>query len=265
MARSARVRATDELAVVRLVAECRESGADAGAWQAHLVAGLLRLTDGTVAGVGASPRGVPTLEMAGQFAAGITDGGWPSEASRVRFRAWLKDPAAVARQPGLPAFMATPGAIVARTRQELVADDEWDRSEFVNDELRARGFDEGMIARCPTATGPTYLVTVMRSVGERPFDSRVGRVVGRLLTELAPHLGRALWLTTQPHVGELTPRRRQVLDGLLDGDSEKQVARRLGLHAATVHDHVKAIYTHFGVTTRAELLALFLRRHRSPG
>jgi DNA-binding CsgD family transcriptional regulator len=40
------------------------------------------------------------------------------------------------------------------------------------------------------------------------------------------------------------------------------VARRLGVSTLTVHDHVKAIYRHFRVGSRPELLAYFLRRSR---
>ena len=264
MAKSMRIRATDELAIARLIGECRDLGADAPAWQARLVVGLRRLTGGLVAGVGAMPAGVPAAESAGKYAAGLIDGGWPSDAARERFRAWLTDPSAVASHPAIPRFLATPGTVVARTRRELVPDDDWDRSEFVNEELRSRGLDEGMMARCPTAAGPTYLVTSMRARSDRPFDERAGRLVGRLLVELTPHLGRTMWLTTQPHLGGLSPRRRQVLDCLLEGDGEKQVARRLGLHQATVHDHVKAIYLHFGVSSRPELMAVFLRRTLTP-
>jgi DNA-binding CsgD family transcriptional regulator len=65
-------------------------------------------------------------------------------------------------------------------------------------------------------------------------------------------------------VSGLSPRKREVLHCLLDGDGEKQVALRLGIHPATVHDHVKRLYHHFGVSSRAELLAYFLRRHRRP-
>jgi DNA-binding NarL/FixJ family response regulator len=81
---------------------------------------------------------------------------------------------------------------------------------------------------------------------------------------LARHLGRRLWVTTQPNLAGLPPRQRQVLDGLLEGDLEKQVAAKLELAPATVHIYVTRIYRHFGVNSRAELLAYFLRRYRRP-
>jgi DNA-binding CsgD family transcriptional regulator len=47
---------------------------------------------------------------------------------------------------------------------------------------------------------------------------------------------------------------------LLEGDSEKQVAARLGISPVSVHDYVKALYRYFGVNSRGELMAYFVRR-----
>lgn len=60
----------------------------------------------------------------------------------------------------------------------------------------------------------------------------------------------------------LSPRTRQTLDCLLAGDSEKQVAARLGLSRHTVHVYVKTLYRRFGVSSRGELFARFVRRAR---
>jgi DNA-binding CsgD family transcriptional regulator len=59
---------------------------------------------------------------------------------------------------------------------------------------------------------------------------------------------------------ELSPRLEQTLRHLLNGDSEKQVARKLDLSQHTVHVYVKALYRRFGVSTRAELLSRYLKR-----
>ena len=60
--------------------------------------------------------------------------------------------------------------------------------------------------------------------------------------------------------GELSPRQEQTLKHLLDGASEKQVARKLGLSQHTVHGYVKALYRRYGVSSRAELLAKHLKK-----
>lgn len=57
----------------------------------------------------------------------------------------------------------------------------------------------------------------------------------------------------------LRPRLRQTLERLLAGDSEKEAASRLGVSPHTVHVYVKGLYRHYGVCSRGELLALFVR------
>ena len=57
----------------------------------------------------------------------------------------------------------------------------------------------------------------------------------------------------------LSPRMRQTLARLLKGDSEKQIATHLGVSRHTVHVYVKAIYRKFGIASRGELLARFVK------
>ena len=58
---------------------------------------------------------------------------------------------------------------------------------------------------------------------------------------------------------QLSPRLQETLHFLLTGKSEKQIATELGLSKHTVHSYVKALYKHFGVTSRAELLARWVK------
>jgi DNA-binding CsgD family transcriptional regulator len=62
-----------------------------------------------------------------------------------------------------------------------------------------------------------------------------------------------------PDVRALPPRPRQTLQYLLDGCSEKQIAVALGLSVNTVHHYVKHLYRHFGVSSRSQLLARWVR------
>jgi DNA-binding NarL/FixJ family response regulator len=99
------------------------------------------------------------------------------------------------------------------------------------------------------------------------FRRRERRLVRLLHQELGRHFGTPLATLDDPSPSDLTPRLRDTLRCLLEGDGEKQVAARLGVSTLTVHDYVKALYRHFGVASRAELLAYFLRRSglRLPG
>lgn len=69
-------------------------------------------------------------------------------------------------------------------------------------------------------------------------------------------------LSTEEHLSRdgLSKRLRETLTLLLEGYSEKQVACELRLAPRTVHDYVAMLYQHLRVSSRAELLAYFIRR-----
>lgn len=62
----------------------------------------------------------------------------------------------------------------------------------------------------------------------------------------------------------LPPRCRRTLELLLQGASEKEVARAVYRSPNTVHEHVRTIYRHFKVSSRAELLARAFRTRSAP-
>jgi DNA-binding CsgD family transcriptional regulator len=69
-------------------------------------------------------------------------------------------------------------------------------------------------------------------------------------------LSYGLLVATEP----LTNAERRVAEQLLTPQSEKAIAKTLGMTPATIHSYVTAIYRKFGVTSRAGLTALWLRR-----
>lgn len=69
-------------------------------------------------------------------------------------------------------------------------------------------------------------------------------------------LGEGLGVALTP----LTPAERRILQGLLQGLSEKQIAAANEQSPHTTHDHVKRIFRKYGVTTRSGLMALWLGR-----
>jgi DNA-binding CsgD family transcriptional regulator len=104
-----------------------------------------------------------------------------------------------------------------------------------------------------------YVADYLKTVGARvnpakhaePGESQGGRTG----TGTGTGTGVAPTTELQPH---LSPRQRQTLARLLLGDSEKQVARHLSLSKNTVHVYVKALYRHYNVNSRGELLAKFV-------
>ena len=96
--------------------------------------------------------------------------------------------------------------------------------------------------------------------GAPRFGPREVALLKLLHDEVAPLIG--VRLATEEHLCRdgLSKRLNESLSLLLEGRSEKEAARALGLSARTVHEYVTALYKHFGVSSRAELLAYFIRR-----
>ena len=107
-------------------------------------------------------------------------------------------------------------------------------------------------------------ICIDRPHGAPPFGTHEVALMKLLHDEIAPLVG--VRLTTEEHLSRdgLSRRLRETLSLLLEGQSEKQVASSLNLSTRTVHDYVTRLYEHFRVTSRAELLAYFIRRTPAP-
>jgi DNA-binding CsgD family transcriptional regulator len=258
MSKSQRLRLGDVRAVFRLVGECRELGADVHEWRRHLGAGLCRLARAQTAAIGevnvVLPEGVVTEVHA-------DDLGWPCPAARRRYQEWLDDPTVAPAQIEGP-FYRLPAVRVTRRREQLLDDRVWLHSEFFNEVLRPFGLCDGTLSRFPLPGGRVFFVGMVHPSSVPAAGRRESRLIHLTLGEVEPLVGTALATAANPSPSALPPRQRQVLACLLEGDGEKQAARRLELRPDTLHEYVKAIYRRFGVSSRAELMALFLRRFR---
>jgi DNA-binding CsgD family transcriptional regulator len=58
----------------------------------------------------------------------------------------------------------------------------------------------------------------------------------------------------------LSRRQQETLELLLAGNAEKQIAATLSISRHTVHIYVKTLYKRFGVNSRPELLAKWVRQ-----
>ena len=65
--------------------------------------------------------------------------------------------------------------------------------------------------------------------------------------------------TPTTHFDLLTPRERQVLQGIVDGLSDKEISTRLDLSTLTIRTHVKHVHRKMQVNSRTQLLSQHMR------
>lgn len=249
--------------IYRLLGECRDRGEEPRAWRQHLFEGVRGLTRSLVA-VGGEARRQPENILVPQPTRGVMDLGWPDEAARLRFLEFLnkqdvhQDEFAMAvGQQMLPLFTLAPRRVVTRRRCELIPDGEWYASRAFRHYHEYCGIDDYIFSLAGLDEEMVHVIALHRPLGGVPFTRRDARLVHWLHAELRELMGPAL--ARGPRVREdrpgLSPRLREVLEYLLAGDSEKEVAHNLGISQATVHEHVKRLHRLLEVSTRGELLS----------
>jgi DNA-binding NarL/FixJ family response regulator len=147
-------------------------------------------------------------------------------------------------------------------RSDLVGDRVWERTIECQLVFRTLGIDHTIYCfrAIPTAPDEVSGSMLSRAAGRRDFKVREKEIAREAHTVLGPLVGGPLARFAEPSPTGLPPRVGQVLRCLLEGDSDKQAAARLGISAHTVNEYVKTIFNHFGVQSRAELMARWVRR-----
>jgi len=245
--------------VFRLVNACLDCWDHPDEWQAVLFEGLIELT-----GISATILHLvrPGEDPERPEFVPIASGGWASsEAERLYLESLSGD-----ERPPLPNFdaMYTPGlaeGTMALSRPMVVPDDLWYASAFFEHYVKPTGLDEWASAFRAAPQLKSMVMLGGNSIrGAEPISMNRLKLMGILGEEIIPLLGTRLSLHGQISRAGLTHRQRQTLELLLDGLSEKQVAYRLGLSRATVHDYVVRLHRHFDVQSRGELLSYFIKR-----
>jgi DNA-binding CsgD family transcriptional regulator len=262
MSKSARLRAQDWRALLRVVGECRELGDDSNLWRAHLLATVCGLVD---ADLGLCP------EMGGFARHKPADLGvvlWgapPGYSPAVRDEVHARISGNPAQYEAVFAYFERLAASdgVCHSRQTLMADRDWYRSTSYEAVHRLLGVDHALwcFRSLPGYRGDQFGgLLLKRAIGRRDFTARDRAIVYELQAAVTAQIGGPLARFAEPSPRELAPRVRQVLACLLEGDGDKQVAVRLYLSQSTVNQYTKIIFRHFHVSSRAELLARWVRR-----
>lgn len=68
-------------------------------------------------------------------------------------------------------------------------------------------------------------------------------------------------MVEDPPVPELSPRQREILSSITMGLSNDDIAKQLGVSKASVKTHILLLFKKLGAATRAEAVAIALRKH----
>jgi len=266
MATSRRVRLRDMRGIYNLVGECCDVGGNLHAWLERMCEGLGGLLSSmSVNGAMVTPECLRAGKLPGPGDEGQFDWGWYDDGQKNVFLEYW-DQEMGRTDPTFLSMMRLPQFIATRRRRELVSDRQWYGGEHFNEFYRRADSDDCMVSRTapPLDSGlAMFYVRLTRALDDPPYTMREQRVLRLFVASLAPLIGKRLatLLVMDP---DLPPRLRQVLELLMKGQSEKQVAAELDISRHTVHDHVKRLHKHFDVASRGELLArAFARRDPS--
>jgi DNA-binding CsgD family transcriptional regulator len=266
MFKSVRIDGADLRALFRLFDECRLLGDDSRVWRSHFAQQLAQLIDADL---------VFCVETAGCRALvpkdlGVADWGWENGFDLAGWARALsefqKDPFySLGLQRYFAQFIDSDG--VACSRRDLITNRDWDGSFDHQVIHRTVGVDHALwcFRSLPSLKDEQIGVIALRGKGRRDFEPKTRAIVAEAQALLAPAVGGSLARFTDPAPSQLSRRTRQVLRCLLEGDGDKQIAARLAISPLTVNVHTKAIYKHFGVSSRAELLARWIRRRWGGG
>lgn len=275
MTRSQSVREADVRAMLSLMAELAEAPPDPEARSKQLMNGLCRLL-GARAGTDVISRRVQNGSQQSEVCSGLVvvglTGDELTELTDFFKEMDLHDPVAQWVYVRVEA-----GQTHTRARQQIVDDKRWRTSAHYQEVRRPCGILEPLIHCGPTTDGNVRTISLHRDDPRKPFTERDS-------TLLRLFMGEAMRLLTPPTrrdpprreppgladpeldlVQRLSPRQRDVLDGLLAGETLKQIALRYGLSHYTVGDYVKQVYRRFGVSSRSELLARFIAQRVPAG
>ena len=246
-AKSDLLRQQDIRDAYRLIGECCDLGSDPAMWHDRMLEGLGRITG--------APEAVGGEERWGRDARSVD----VVSAYHCGSEAYL--PAGgPADDPIFRSLLRRPGQVVTRTRRQLVSDREWYRSESF-EYRRQNHVDHHVTSEYRISEdGAASMITLERALGERDFSEREQRLLHFFHAELGPLIGGSLVSQTEPGPERLPTLLRQTLACLLEGDSDNQIAARLGVSHATIRDCVAALYRRFGVAGRAQLFGHAMKR-----
>lgn len=270
--------------VLKVIGECRELGHDPVSWRLHLSQQLAQLTQGKIVQYGVVPfdpismlnakqseestvvdvDGLVYPEAIHQTTAGfqrppIVSTGWATYSDAALIADYIQS--GLLAQDELSLAFSQSGKMTGASNQ-LIDEKHWSMLSLSNDWFKPAGIGHMLISVRPIIFERGMMLdilTIGREDDGKPISEDAVKLVDVVHTEIARLIGTVLSPGRTPSRFDLSPRKQQVFDILMDGLSDKQIAVELGLSPYTVQEYVRAICQHFGVSGRVELMAWVLR------
>jgi len=135
----------------------------------------------------------------------------------------------------------------------------WFEKVLLAKRLKSIGYVDCIASMWAASQQLAIFLVVHRRDTDPAFSDRDCTLVSLMLRAAAPIVDREIFRRAMPVPHEdLSEREREILLMLLAGDSEKEVAAKLSRSVHTVHTFVRQLYRHFNVSSRGELMALFV-------
>jgi DNA-binding CsgD family transcriptional regulator len=261
MPKSALLSGKDIRQAMRVVGECRDVGRDPSAWNLRVACYFLEQLRAVF-----TSCFTHSLSLIAPEAPQLLHAFWSDNRLHVRWTKFVANHG-YRNYPSVQIFMERfRGGPLTLTRQDMIPDRAWRDSEERRDR-RSIKQDELLISAHPAENGVVHAFSINRADGDAPFSARDKALVSLVHEELGRLFGATLSvrLETQALPTDLPPRLQSVVICLLSGDSDKEIARRLGLSVHTIHEYVTTLFRRLGVHSRAELFVFAARSGWLPG
>lgn len=249
----------DARTIFTIVGECLELWADPVAWQTHLLRRAARFAHCRV-GLCYEVKDEPGETAARMLSA--ADDGWLDASERRT----LVDGLSHRRLSYSPLWKSFAAALSrdqprAFCQRDLVDDRCWHASEMYDVYVRPTRIGQGLMSGAWMPHRSSWSVWCLTSDrSDHPLVEAQRCRVSQLHRQIAPLIGTRLCAPNQRSLEGLTRLRRQILDQLLAGRTEQEIADGLHRSRAAVHEHTAYLYEHFAVRSRSQLSAYFIRR-----
>ena len=184
----------------------------------------------------------------------MIDDGWQSEQERILVYETLTS-STFSGEKMLPLYNAMlSGSHTTSLHTELFTPDEW---ETMFRHWSVTGFRSFILSFHPVSPNSASNIGFHRRAAKADFGEREKALVHLLMSRVDWMHHHGIHETAHEQVIRLSPRERQVLMLMLNGQGRKAIAANLGISEHTVGDYQKKLHKHFDVSSRAELQAYF--------